>query len=88
MRLVNNFDKTINFENLEDAKKYYTPTEEVDKDTRDKSNYLGNDFEAYIQRWEQYILDIKKAEDLEELCDILNHNSDEFDSGTRWAVID
>ena len=44
MKLVNSFDKEIGFTNLEEAKNYYLPSEENDKDVRDIECYTGDDF--------------------------------------------
>lgn len=87
MRLVNKYNDE-SFDNLEEAKTYYYPTAEVDKDAREESYYLGDDFESYIEKWDEYISDIKNANSLQELRDILNRNSDEFQNGTEWEVID
>ena len=45
-------------------------------------------FEGYIERWDEYVSNIKNAKDLYELCEALNDGSDEFDNGSRWEVID
>lgn len=88
MRLVNNYDKEISFENLKEAKSYYLPSEEVDKNSRDREYYLGDDFESCLERWDEYISDIKNANSLQELCDVLNRSADEFQDGSMWKVIE
>lgn len=88
MRLVNDYEKEISFENLEEAKAYYLPSEEVNKDMRNREYYLGDDFESYLERWDEYISDIKNANSLQELCDVLNRNTDEFQDGSMWKVVE
>lgn len=88
MRLVNSFDKEAVFDNLKEAKTYYLPSKEVDKDVRNKDNYSGDDFDGYVHRWEEYIDDLNNAADLSELCEVLNRNSDEFDNGSSWSIIE
>lgn len=88
MRMINSFDSEIEFTNLEEAKKYYIPTKEVDADMRNEDIYLGDNFDEYIKKWEAYVSDIKNATDLNELCEVLNNNSDEFSNGSTWSVIE
>lgn len=68
--LVNSFDKEVSFTNLEDAKKYYQPSE----------------FPEYLKQWDEYKNAIKSAETLEELADALNEWSNIFDNGAVYSV--
>lgn len=82
--LKNNYDKEIEFENLEEAKAYFLISEEQLKDLTD--NYEGDDFEYNKKRVLQREQDIKDANDLEELADVLNDYSDNYDNGSTWFV--
>lgn len=72
--LKNSFDKDINFDNLEEAKKYYLKSAE-------QLEELDND-EDEIERNKK----IESAEDLEELADVLNTYTDLLDNGSHWSV--
>lgn len=72
--LKNSFDKDINFDNLEEAKKYYIKSAE-------QLEELDND-EDEIERNKK----IESAEDLEELADVLNTYTDLLDNGSHWSV--
>lgn len=82
--LKNNYDKEIKFENLEEAKAYFLTSEEQLKELID--NYEGDDFEYNKERVLQREQDIKDANDLEELADVLNDYSDNYDNGSTWFV--
>lgn len=49
-------------------------------------NYEGDDFEYNKERVLQREQDIKDANDLEELADVLNDYSDNYDNGSTWFV--
>lgn len=72
--LKNSFDKDINFDNLEEAKKYYLKSAE-------QLEELDN-AEDEIERNKK----IESAEDLEELADVLNTYTDLLDNGSHWSV--
>lgn len=82
--LKNNYDKEIEFENLEETKAYFLTQEEQLKELID--NYEGDDFEYNKKRVLQREQDIKDANDLEELADVLNDYSDNYDNGSTWFV--
>lgn len=82
--LKNNYDKEIEFENLEETKAYFLTSEEQLKELID--NYEGDDFEYNKKRVLQREQDIKDANDLEELADVLNDYSDNYDNGSTWFV--
>ncbi len=82
--LKNNYDKEIEFENLEEAKAYFLTSEEQLKELID--NYEGDDFEYNKKRVLQREQDIKDANDLEELANVLNDYSDNYDNGSTWFV--
>jgi hypothetical protein len=51
MKLVNDFDKEVEFESLEEAKKYYYPEMEMTEE-----DYTGDNFAEYLKKWEEYRL--------------------------------
>lgn len=81
--IVNNYDTTIKFDNLMQAKTYmipdYEPTEE---------DYIGDNFEQYKKNYEEYINDLSSSESLEELARIWNAHTDEFENGSRYEIYD
>lgn len=80
--LRNSFDYEVEFDDLEEAKKYYTPEIELLED-----EYLGNEpFEDYVADFNAYYDEIRNAESLEELAEILTNNSDRFDNGSIFYV--
>lgn len=83
MKLINDFDNEINFENLEDAKKYYLPENEIPCILEE---YLGDDYESYCIQYKQFKADISNANSLIELADILNTYSDIFLNGSEYTV--
>lgn len=83
MKLVNNFDREAKFENLEAAKAYYYPEMEMTEE-----DYSGDNFAEYLKKWEEYKKGIKEAESLQELADVLNRYSNEFDNGSCWKVVE
>lgn len=82
MKLVNDFDKEVEFESLEEAKKYYYPEMEMTEE-----DYSGDNFAEYLKKWEEYKKGIKEAKSLQELADVLNKYSDEFGNGSSWEVV-
>lgn len=83
MKLVNNFDREAKFENLEAAKAYYYPEMKMTEE-----DYSGDNFAEYLKKWEEYKKGIKEAESLQELADVLNRYSNEFDNGSCWKVVE
>lgn len=83
MKLINHFDD-IDFENLEDAKKYYLPESEIPCTLQE---YLGDNYESYCNQFKQFKADISNANSLIELANILNTYSDTFLNGSEYIVI-
>lgn len=81
--LRNKFDKEINFTDLKKAKTYYLPEDEK---SCEEEEYTGDNYEEYCKDYEEYKEEIMKAENLEELADVLNKYTDEFDNGTEYFV--
>lgn len=81
--LRNKFDKEAVFTDLEKAKNYYYP--EDDK-ACERDEYTGSNYEEYCKDYEEYKEEIMKAENLEELADVLNKYTDEFNNGTEYFV--
>jgi hypothetical protein len=77
--LKNTFADETSFENLEEAKHYFTPKAEEIKDAEESGLYDMDDYREYING-------IKNAESLEELAEILNSRTDEYSNGTEWRV--
>ena len=70
--LKNSFDKEISFDNLEEAKSFYlSPFEELENLSEDE-----------LERKNE----ITNAENLDELAEALNKNSDNLDNGSTWTV--
>ena len=53
-----------------------------------EEDYTGDNFAEYLKAWEEYKKGIKEAKSLQELVDVLNRYSDEFQNGSEWNVID
>lgn len=81
--LRNKFDKEAVFIDLEKAKNYYYPE---DNKPCEEEEYTGDNYEEYCKDYEEYKEEIMKAENLEELADVLNKYTDEFDNGTEYFV--
>lgn len=81
--LRNKFDKEAVFTDLEKAKNYYYPE---DNKACEREEYTGGNYEEYCKDYEEYKEEIMKAENLEELADVLNKYTDEFDNGTEYFV--
>lgn len=70
--LKNSFGKEISFDNLEDAKSFYlAPFEELENLSEDELEGKN---------------EIANAENLDELAEALNKNSDNLDNGSTWTV--
>ena len=82
MKLINDFDKEVKFESLEEAKKYYYPEMEMTEE-----DYTGDNFTEYLKSWGEYKKGIKEAKSLQELADVLNRYSSEFQNGSEWSVV-
>ena len=70
------------FESLEDAKRYYYPTEDINPES-----YLGDDYTGYVQNWEEYKRQLLDATSLQKLAYVLNKWSDWFSDGSEVKVI-
>lgn len=88
--LKNSFDKDIYFEDLDEAKKYFKPSEEEMEEylNMDPAEFLGDpeDFEEYKNNFYWYAEKIEYAKTLEELADVLNEYSDIYRNGSRYSV--
>lgn len=79
--LKNSHDTELMICDLEEAKAYFdlTPPNEDD--------YIGNvPFEICKKEFDEYVSDIKGAESLEELAQVLNKYSDNFGDGSEYTV--
>ena len=85
MKLLNNFDKEVSFENLEEAIKYYLPQSDIPC-TEDE--YLGNDYKTFCFLFENYKYLISTCNTLQELAEVLNCFSDTFSDGRVHEVVD
>lgn len=74
-------DKEACFDDLEKAKEYMIPTEELSEE-----DYLCDDFENYAKNFEEYKAELKGAESLEELADVWNKYTDTFNDGSKFEV--
>lgn len=83
MKLVNDFDKEVEFESLEEAKKYYYSEMKMTEE-----DYSGDNFAEYLKAWEEYKKGIKETKNLQELADVLNKYSDEFQNGSNWKIVE
>ena len=53
-----------------------------------EEDYTGDNFAEYLKAWKEYKKGIKEAKSLQELADVLNKYSSEFDNGSSWEVIE
>lgn len=83
-KIVNNVDSELIFYDLEEAKSSILAVQVE----LDESEYLGADFPGYCQRYAEYLADIEASETLEELARVLNSNTDEFEDGRGWKVVE
>ena len=81
--LRNNFDKEITFEDLNKAKHYYIHDSKI---PCSQDEYLGEDYNNYCLKWNEYKKELEVAESLEELADVLNKYTDYFDNGSEYYV--
>ena len=86
-KLVNNCDHETKFydDELTEAKNYYLSKSDL---PCDESEYLGEDYKEYCERYTEYKQGIEQAEDLEELAEVLNNFTDIFDNGTTYQVVE
>lgn len=84
--LRNSFDKEIAFESLEEAKKYYTPSNLVSE----REDFLGTDeeYKKYCVEVEKYKCEILEAENLGELAEVLTKWTDIFGNGSVYFVFE
>lgn len=82
--LRNNWDADVVFTDLQKAKNWYLPEEDV---PCSKEEYLGDDYESYCTNFTEYKKEIQGADTLEELADVLNRYSDTFDNGREHTVV-
>lgn len=82
-KFADKFDKEAVFTDLEKAKNYYYPE---DNKAFARDEYTGSNYEEYCKDYKEYKEEIMKAENLEELADVLNKYTDEFDNGTEYFV--
>ena len=83
MRIINSVDKEVEFESLEEAKEYYYPEMEMTEE-----DYTGDNFAECLKAWEEYKNGIKEAGSLQDLANVLNRYSNEFDNSSRWEVVE
>lgn len=81
--LRNSFDKEVAFEDLNKAKNYYIPDSDI---PCSEDEYLGDDYEEYCIKYGKYKRGLEEAESLEELAEVLNRYSDDFDNGSQYYV--
>ena len=75
------------FDTLDKAKRYYFPSEEVDRDMKNPSGYINNVIPSgLLESWEHYKNEIEEAETLEELANTLNEYTDTFGDGSEVNV--
>ena len=74
--LKNGFDQEVWFDDLEMAKSYYAPVEQLQE-----NEFLGDNFENYVKQYNE-------AKTFEELAIVLNKYTDMFDNGSEWRVVD
>lgn len=84
--LVNEFDKEIKFENLEEAKNFLVPSKSKKFKDELENDFLGNDFQAFWESYIEYATAIENSCSLEELCLVLNENTDKFSDGRTWKI--
>ncbi len=83
MELRNTLDTEISFQNLNEAKNYYNILSEKEPQ---REEYLGDDFDKYVESWKEYRSELEQAGSLEELADVLNNYTDVFQNGSEWYV--
>lgn len=87
MKIKNCFMREeIEFPGLEEAKNYFYPDSETDKEKKDPDNYTGDNFPDFLKQWEEFKKDISQAETSKELVEAVNRYTDIFGNGTEWEV--
>ena len=81
--LKNGFDQEVWFDDLEMAKSYYAPVEQLQE-----NEFLGDNFENYVKQYNECIQEFDEAKTFEELAIVLNKYTDMFDNGSEWRVVD
>lgn len=82
--LRNNVDTEVAFTDLQKAKNWYLPEENV---PCSKEEYLGDDYEEFCKGFAEYKQEIQGAGTLEELADVLNRYSGTYDDGREYTVV-
>lgn len=83
--LKNNVDTEITFTDLQEAKNWYLPKENI---PCTKEEYLDDDYEEFCKQFSEYKEEIEQSETLEELADVLNRYTDDFDDGREHKVVE
>lgn len=84
--LRNTHDRSIDYSSLEEAKGYFACDISVEARAEASEDFIGKDFESYWQEYVQYAQDIDSAETLEQLCEVLNRETDRFDNGSSYYI--
>ena len=75
--LKNNFDTEVTFTDLQEAKNWYLPKENIPCTK-----------EEYCERFSEYKEEIEQSETLEELADVLSRYTEDFDNGSEYKVVE
>ena len=87
MTMKNSFDRDINFESLEEAKKYFNDANAASlEDSMKNPESVLVDFEDFVGGFKEYMQEIDEASDLEELAEVLNRYSDVYGNGSTMYV--
>lgn len=82
--IKNNINDEIEFNNINKAKKFIVRQKEYVANNKDE--YIGENYELYIEQYQDYMLEIVDADTMEELCDVLNKYTDTFGNGSQWYI--
>ena len=82
--IKNNINDEIEFNNINKAKKFIVRQKEYVANNKDE--YIGENYELYIEQYQNYMLEIVDADTMEELCDVLNKYTDTFGNGSQWYI--
>lgn len=82
--IKNNINDEIEFNNINKAKKFIVRQKEYVANNKD--GYIGENYELYIEQYQNYMLEIVDADTMEELCDVLNKYTDTFGNGSQWYI--
>lgn len=85
--LRNDFDFEFKINDLEEAKNYFYPDKNTEKEILNKEDYLGNDFDHFCTCFEEYKSAILNSENLENLAEVLNNYKDIFGNGSSYFVV-